>query len=101
MAFLCLLELDAHFSEGSDLKGKRKQLNSLKQNVQRRFGAAVAETGHHDLWQRSTLTLALVGEERGPLADRADSLQRYVDARLGDLTRWERRMLTTDEVLDD
>jgi uncharacterized protein YlxP (DUF503 family) len=101
MAFLCLLELDAHFSEGSDLKGKRKELQSLKAHVQRRYGAAVAETGHHDLWQRSTLTLALVGGERGPLAERADSLQRYVDARLGDLTRWERRMLTTDEVLDD
>jgi uncharacterized protein len=101
MAFLCLLELQAHFPDGSDLKNKRKQLTSLKQNVQRRFGASVAETDHHDLWQRSTLTLALVGGEPAALAERADSLQRYVDARLGDLTRWERRMLTTDDVLDD
>ena len=101
MAFLCLLELGLHFPDNGDLKGKRKELQSLKANLQRRFGAAVAETGHHDLWQRSTLTLALVGGERGPLAERADSLQRYVDARLGDLTRWDRRMLTTDDVLDE
>lgn len=101
MAFLCLLELDAHFPEGSDLKGKRKQLQSLKRNLQQRFGAAVAETDCQDLWQRCTLTVALVGAEQAPLAERADSLQRYADARLGDLTRWERRMLTTDEVLDD
>ena len=101
MAFLCLLELDAHFSEGSDLKAKRKQLQSLKAGVQQRFGAAVAETGHHDLWQRSALTLALVGGEERALAERADSLQRYVDARLGDLTRWDRRILTTDEVMDE
>jgi len=100
MAFLCLLELGLHFPDNVDLKGKRKELHSLKANLQRRFGAAVAETGHHDLWQRSTLTLALVGGEQGPLADRADSLQRYVDARFGDLTRWERRMLTTDDVMD-
>lgn len=101
MAFLCLLELGLHFPDNGDLKGKRKELQSLKANLQRRFGAAVAETGHHDLWQRSTLTLALVGGEQGPLAERADSLQRYVDARLGDLTRWDRRMLTTDDVLDE
>lgn len=101
MAFLCLLELGLHFPDNGDLKGKRKELQSLKANLQRRFGAAVAETGHHDLWQRSTLTLALVGGEQRPLAERADSLQRYVDARLGDLTRWERRMLTTDDVLDE
>ena len=101
MAFLCLLELGLHFPDSGDLKGKRKELQSLKANLQRRFGAAVAETGHQDLWQRSTLTLALVGGEQGALAERADSLQRYVDARLGDLTRWERRMLTTDDVLDD
>ena len=101
MAFLCLLELGLHLPDNGDLKGKRKELQSLKAHLQRRFGAAVAETGHHDLWQRSTLTLALVGGEPAALAERADSLQRYVDARLGDLTRWERRMLTTDELLDD
>jgi uncharacterized protein YlxP (DUF503 family) len=101
MAFLCLLELDLHFPGNADLKGKRKQLQSLKAGVQQRFGAAVAETGHHDLWQRSELTLALVGGDQAALAERADSLQRYVDARLGDLTRWDRRMLTTAELWDE
>jgi len=100
MAFLCLLELDLHFPDNGDLKGKRKELQSLKAGFQQRFGAAVAETGHHDLWQRSTLTLVLVGGEQAPLTEHADSLQRYADARLGDLTRWDRRMLTTDDVLD-
>ena len=101
MAFLCLVELGLHFPDNGDLKGKRKELQSLKAGLQQKFGAAVAETGHHDLWQRSTLTLALVGPEQGPLADRADSLQRYVDARLGDLTTWDRKMLTTSDVWDE
>ena len=51
--FVCLLEIDLHFPENGDLKGKRKELQSLKAQLQRRFGAAVAETGHHDLWQRA------------------------------------------------
>ena len=53
--------LDLHFPDTGDLKGKRKQLKSLKEQLRRRFGAAVAETDHHDLWQRSTLSVALVG----------------------------------------
>lgn len=100
MAFVCVLELGLHFPDNGDLKGKRKQLQSLKAGVQQRFGAAVAETGHHDLWQRSTLTMVLVGGERRPLQERVDSLQRYVDARLGDLTTWDSKMLTTADVWD-
>lgn len=101
MAYLCLLELDVHFPDNGDLKGKRKQLTSLKAGLQQRFGATVAETGHHDLWQRSSLTIALVGVDAASLAERADALQRYADARLGDLTRWDRRMLTTADVWDE
>lgn len=100
-AFICVLQLDFHLPETSDLKHKRKTLQSLKKHLTTRFGAAVAETDHHDLWQRATLTMALVGGEPGALADRADALQRYADARLGDLTRWDRRMLTTTELLDE
>ena len=101
MAYLCLLELDVHFPDTRDLKGKRKQLTSLKAGLQQRFGATVAETGHQDLWQRSSLTIALVGADAASLAERGDALQRYADARLGDLTRWERRMLTTTDVWDE
>ena len=58
MSFVCLLEIHLHFPDNGSLKGKRKELSSLKAQLQRRFGAAVAETDHHDLWQRSELTAA-------------------------------------------
>ena len=48
-----------------------RSCSSLKAQLQRRFGAAVAETDHHELWQRSTLTAALVGRDAGSLRDRA------------------------------
>jgi uncharacterized protein YlxP (DUF503 family) len=44
--------------------------------LQRRFGAAVSETDHHDLWQRATLTAALVGRDAGTVADAASKLER-------------------------
>ena len=98
MAFVCLLELELHFPENGDLKGKRKELSSLKAQVQRRFGAAIAETEHHDLWQRATLAVALVGRERRGLEETADALQRFVDARSRDWVSWERTVLSTAEL---
>ena len=98
MSFVCVLRVDLHLPENGDLKGKRKELSSLKAQLQGRFGAAVAEVDHHDLWQRATLSIALVGRDAGPLEGHADSLQRFVDSRLGDLTRWERRTLSADDL---
>ena len=63
MSFVCILEIHLHFPENGSLKGKRKELLSLKAQLQRRFGASVAETEHQDLWQRSTLSVALVGRD--------------------------------------
>jgi len=96
--FLCLLELDLHLPENADLKGKRKELQSLKAQLHRRFGAAVAETEHHDLWQRGRLDVALVARERRGLEETADALQRFVDARFGDWVRWERTVVSTAEL---
>jgi uncharacterized protein YlxP (DUF503 family) len=78
MSYLCLLEIHLHFPTNGSLKGKRKELSSLKAQLRRRFGASVAETDYHDLWQRSTLTAALVGNDAGPLRDAATSMERYV-----------------------
>ena len=71
--FVCLLRIHLHFPENGSLKGKRKELNSLKAQLQRRFGAAVSETDHHDLWQRATLSAALVGRDPGRWPTRAPS----------------------------
>jgi uncharacterized protein YlxP (DUF503 family) len=100
VAFLCLLELELHLPDSADLKGKRKELQSLKAQLRNRFGAAVAEVDHHDLWQRATLTTALVGRERRNLDETADALQRFVDARFGDWVNWRRMTVTTDEIRD-
>ncbi|MEA2401776.1 MAG: uncharacterized protein QOK00_2179 [Thermoleophilaceae bacterium] len=78
MSFVCLLEIELHFPENAGLKGKRRELSSVKAQMQRRFGAAVAETEHHDLWQRAGLTAALVGRDAGLLKDRAAEVERYL-----------------------
>ena len=99
MSFICLMEIHLHFPSNGSLKGKRKEIVSLRAQLQRRFGAAVSETGHHDLWQRATLTAALVGGEQRVLEQAADRLERWVDAQFPDGVRVERGLVSADEVL--
>ena len=99
MSFVCLLEIHLHFPENGSLKGKRKELSSLKAQLQRRFGAAVAETGYHDLWQRSELTAALVGREAGELRNRAAAVERYVISMFPDGARVECQMVSREDLL--
>ena len=99
MSFVCLLEIHLHFPDNCSLKGKRKELSTLKAQLQRRFGAAVAETDHHDLWQRSELTAALVGREAGALRDRAAALERYVISMFPDGARVECQMVSREDLL--
>jgi uncharacterized protein YlxP (DUF503 family) len=99
LSFVCLLEIDLHFPDNGSLKGKRKELSSLKAQLQRRFGAAVAETDHHDLWQRSELTAALVGREAGALRNRAAELERYVISSFPEGVSVQWRMVSREDLL--
>jgi uncharacterized protein len=99
LSFVCLLEIHLHFPDNGSLKGKRKELSSLKAQLQRRFGAAVAETGYHDLWQRSELTAALVGNGITDLSNRAAALERYVISMFPDGVRVERRLVSREDLL--
>ncbi len=98
MSFVCLLEIHLHFPENGRLKGKRKEVSSLKAQLQRRYGAAVAETDHHDLWQRATLSAALVGREAGALRERAAGLERHVLAMFPDGAHVEFQLLSTEDL---
>jgi len=99
VSFVAVLEIHLHFPTGTSLKGKRREVSSVKAQLQRRFGAAVAETDHHDLWQRATLTAALVGRDAGLLRDRVADLERYVIATFPDGARVECHMVSQADLL--
>ena len=99
MGFVCLIEIHLHLPDNGSLKGKRKEIVSLKAQLQRRFGAAVSETDYHDLWQRATLSAALVGREAGLVLDAAAKVERFVEARFPEGVRVERGLISADEVL--
>jgi uncharacterized protein YlxP (DUF503 family) len=98
VAFVCILELELHFPENGSLKGKRRELSSLKAQLQRRFGASVAETDHHELWQRAGLTAALVGRDASLLKDRAAEVERYLWAMFPDGASVESLLISTEDL---
>ena len=99
MSFICVLEIHLHFPDNHSLKGKRKELSSLKAQLQHRFGASVAETDHQDLWQRSTLSAALIGRDIHSVEEAAAKLTRYVESQFPDGVRVERGLISADEIL--
>lgn len=57
----CRLELI--IPESRSLKNKRQVLKSLKDRIRNKFNVSVAEIDHQDLWQRSTIGIAMVANE--------------------------------------
>ena len=95
--YVGILSAELHFPDNHSLKGKRKELLSVKAQLQRRFGASVAEVDHHDVWQRSRLTLSCVAREHAELLGLLDGAERYLASQAFELTRIEREVVTLDD----
>jgi uncharacterized protein len=94
--YVGILSVELRFPSNHSLKGKRKALLSAKAQLQRRFGASVAEVEHHDVWQRAGLTLACVARGYGDAERLLDGAQRYLDGQAFELVRAEREIVTVE-----
>lgn len=52
-----------HIPHGGSLKAKREVLRRLKDRVKNKFNVSIAEVDDCDLWQRSTLGIAVVSKD--------------------------------------
>ena len=95
--YVGILSVELHFPENHSLKGKRKELLSVKAQLQRRFGASVAEVDHHDVWQRARLTLACVARGHGELVGLLDGAERFLGAQGFELGLVEREVIALNE----
>jgi uncharacterized protein len=95
--YVGILTVELHFPEAGSLKGKRKHVKSAKAQLQNRFGASVAEVDHHELWQRSRLTMACVAREHGEAADLLEQAVRYLNGQEYELVRVEREVIAPDD----
>src|SRR5256885_1597520 len=98
--YVGILTVELHFPEAGSLKGKRKYVKSAKAQLQHRFGAAVAEVDHHDLWQRAALTVACVARGHRELGELLDGAERWLPSQEWELTRTQRRILDPEDAFE-
>jgi uncharacterized protein YlxP (DUF503 family) len=95
--YVGILSAELHFPEAGSLKGKRKYVKSAKAQLQQRFGASVAEVDHHDLWQRSRLTLSCVARDQRELQELLDAAERYLTTQEWEVGAVEREIVSLDD----
>ena len=72
-------------------------LRSAKQQLQNRFGASVAEVDHHDVWQRSRITVACVAREAREAQRLLDDAERWLAGQDWELALAERKLVSLDD----
>ena len=98
-AYVALLLVDLHFPDAGSLKTKRKDVQSVKAQLHGRLGAAVAEVGGQDTWQRSTLSIALTSGSARELDRAADRVERYLVDRFPDGAVVRRLQVSAEDLL--
>ncbi len=71
--------IDLFIPDSGSLKSKRGVLKGLKERLRKRFNVSVAEVDHMDLWQRSTLGVAVVSNDSRHANSVLSSVVNYVE----------------------
>lgn len=70
--FIGVCTIEIHVPDSGSLKAKRHSLKSLKDRIRGKFNVSVAEVEDHDLWQKATLAVATVGNDKTHLNQTLD-----------------------------
>jgi uncharacterized protein YlxP (DUF503 family) len=95
--YVGILSVELHFPEAGSLKGKRKFVKSAKAQLQNRLGASVAEVDHHELWQRSGITVACTAREYREAERLLDEALRYLHGQEFEVAGSSRKVVAVAE----
>ena len=76
--FVGILRLTLYLPAPGSLKSKRHLLRSAIDRVKARFNVSVAEVGDNDLWQKSVVGVAAVGNDRAFVNETLDKVADFV-----------------------
>ena len=65
--YISLLTMEVLIPWARSLKDKRSAVRGLKDRLRSRFNASVAEVAYHDKWQRTTIVVCAVDNDRRQL----------------------------------
>jgi uncharacterized protein YlxP (DUF503 family) len=73
-----ILRLSLYLPNPGSLKSKRHLVRSAIDRVKAKFNVAIAEVGENDLWQRSVIGVAAVGNDRAFVGEVLDRVADFV-----------------------
>jgi len=76
--FVGVLRLTLHLPDPGSLKSKRHLLRSAIDRVKARYNVSIAEVGENDLWQRSVVGVAAVGNDHAFINETLDKVADFV-----------------------
>ncbi|MHB8878688.1 MAG: DUF503 domain-containing protein [Myxococcaceae bacterium] len=77
--FVCVARLTLEIPASGSLKAKRQVLRRVTDRVKARFNVSVAEVDDNELWQRATIALAVVSNERRHASEQMEKMIQFVD----------------------
>jgi uncharacterized protein YlxP (DUF503 family) len=77
---VALERFDLRIPDCRSLKQKRHVVKSLSGAIRSRFEVSVAEVDHNELWQRTTIGVAVVGAEQHHVRTVMRQIETFVDA---------------------
>jgi uncharacterized protein YlxP (DUF503 family) len=76
--FVGVLRLTLHLPEPGSLKSKRHLLRSAIDRVKAKFNVSIAEVAENDLWQKSVVGVAAVGNDHAFVNETLDKVANFV-----------------------
>jgi uncharacterized protein YlxP (DUF503 family) len=76
--FIGVCTIEMHIPDSGSLKDKRHALRSLKDKIRNKFNVSVAEVEDNDLWQKITLAVAAVSNDKSHLNKTLDHVLNMV-----------------------
>ena len=78
-----VLTLELHLPDAHSLKDKRQTLRKLKERLRAHYNVAVAEVDHQETWQRATVGVVSVNQDRVYLAQLLEKVSSESERILG------------------
>ena len=75
--WIAVLRIDLLIPGSRSLKDRRQSVRSLKERLRNRFDVACNEVGDLESWNRASLGIAAVANEKSVLQELADEIARY------------------------
>ncbi|MGE5173340.1 MAG: DUF503 domain-containing protein [Betaproteobacteria bacterium] len=76
--FIGVCTIEVHVPESGSLKTKRHSIRSLKDRIRNKFNVSVAEIEDNDLWQKASLAVAAVSNDKSHLNQTLDHVLNMV-----------------------